>query len=324
MENTSLADFQELTEGITKASQKILQSYLDNKSGYDHDLRDMAHAYNELGSKLIAAPGEMEKVQELYKGFIRDQQELWKRITERQMGRTKEYVPVIKPQKGDKRFAAPEWDEAPYYFDFLKQSYLLASRLMNQIIETSEIADKTKRKLSFFSQHFMDAVSPSNFIATNPEAIKLAQQTNGKSLMDGLKNFIADIERGRISQTDMAAFEPGKNIAITPGSVVFENELIQLIQYAPTTKNVYEIPLVIIPPWINKYYILDLRPENSLVKFMVDQGFTTYIISWKNPAPGQGNFTFDDYVDKGTLKAFEVAKSISKVKKINTLGYCLG
>ena len=135
---------------------------------------------------------------------------------------------------------------------------------------------------------------------------------------------MADIEKGRISQTDMSAFEPGRNIAITPGAVVYENELIQLIQYSPTTKKVYETPLVIIPPWINKYYILDLRPENSLVKFMVDEGFTTYIISWKNPTPDMGHITFDNYVEMGTLKAFEVAQSVSKSKKINVLGYCLG
>jgi polyhydroxyalkanoate synthase len=324
MENISQLDFQQLTTEMTKASQKIMENYFDHKSSYHHDIRDMAQAYSEFNSKLIAAPKEMEKIQELYKGFFSNQQELWKRITERQTGVTKNYVPVITPEKGDKRFKAPEWDEAPYYFDFIKQSYLLASKLMQEIIETSEIAEKTKKKLSFFTQHYMDALSPSNFIATNPEAIKLAKETNGQSLVDGLKNMLADIEKGRISQTDMSAFEPGRNIAITPGAVIFENELIQLIQYTSTTKNVYEIPLVIIPPWINKYYILDLRPENSLVKFIVDQGITTYIISWKNPLPGKGDFTFDDYVEKGALKAFEVAQAVSKVKKINALGYCLG
>jgi polyhydroxyalkanoate synthase len=324
MENIPQLDFQQLTTEMTKASQKIMENYFDNKSSYNHDIRDMVQAYSEFNSKLIAAPKEMEKIQELYKNFFANQQELWKRIAERQTGVTKNYVPVITPEKGDKRFKAPEWDEAPYYFDFIKQSYLLTSKLMQEIIETSEIAEKTKKKLSFFTQHYMDALSPSNFIATNPEALKLAKETNGQSLVDGLKNMLTDIEKGRISQTDMSAFEPGRNIAITPGAVIFENELIQLIQYTPTTKNVYETPLVIIPPWINKYYILDLRPENSLVKYIVDQGITTYIISWKNPLPGQGNFTFDDYVEKGALKAFEVAQAISKVKKINTLGYCLG
>lgn len=325
MENTPRINLQELTEGVTKASQKIIQNYLDNKSGYDHDNRDILTAYTHFGSKLIASPKEIEKVQLLYQNFLNSQQELWKRIADRQYDKTTEYVPVISPAENDKRFQAPEWDEAPYYFDFVKQSYLLVSKLMNEIIDTSEIDEKTKKKLNFYSQHYIDALSPSNFIATNPEAIKLAQQTNGQSVMDGFKNLLADIENGKISQTDMSAFEPGRNIAITPGSVVYENELIQLIQYSPTTKKVYETPLVIIPPWINKYYILDLRPENSLVKFMVDQGFTTYIISWKNPPADKGqNISFDDYIEKGALKAFEVAQSVSKSKKVNVLGYCLG
>ncbi len=324
MENIPEIDYQELTTEMTKAGQKIMENYFDNKSSYNHDLRDIVHAYTEFSSKLAAAPKEMEKIQELYKGFFSNQRELWKRITERQSGVTKNYVPVITPEKNDKRFKAPEWDEAPYHFDFIKQSYLLASKLMQEIIETSEVADKTKKKLSFFTQQYTDALSPSNFIATNPEALKLAKETNGKSLVDGLKNMLADIEKGRISQTDMSAFEPGRNIAITPGAVIFENDLMQLIQYTPTTKNVYETPLVIVPPWINKYYILDLRPENSLVKFIVDQGVTTYIISWKNPLPGKGDFTFDDYVTKGSLKAFEVAQAVSATKKINAFGYCLG
>lgn len=324
MENTPQLNFLELAEGITKASQKIIQNYLDNKSGYDHDNRDIAHTYSHYTTKLMASPKEMEKVHELYKNFLDSQQELWKRITERQFDKTKNYVPVITPTEGDKRFRAPEWDEAPYYFDFVKQSYLLVSKLMNEIVETSEIDDKTKRKLNFYSQQYIDALSPSNFIATNPEAIKLAQQTNGQSLVDGLKNLLTDIEKGGITQTDMSAFETGRNIAITPGAVVYENELIQLIQYSPSTKKVYETPLIIIPPWINKYYILDLRPENSFAKFVVDQGVTTYMISWKNPMPEMKHITFDDYVEMGALKAFEVAQSISKSKKINVMGYCLG
>ncbi|HVA97549.1 MAG TPA: class I poly(R)-hydroxyalkanoic acid synthase [Bacteroidia bacterium] len=324
MENTPQKSFQDLSEGITKASQKIIQNYLENKTGYNHDLRDISSTFSDFNTKLMASPKEMEKIKILYEDYFNSQQELWKRITERASDGKKEYQPVISPEKGDKRFRAPEWDEAPYYFDFVKQSYLLVSKLVSGIIETSEIDEKAKKKLNFYSQHYMDALSPSNFIATNPEAIKLAQQTNGQSLLDGFKNLLKDIETGRISQTQTTAFEPGKNIAITPGAVIYENELIQLIQYKPTTKNVYEIPLVIIPPWINKYYILDLRPENSLVKFMVDQGFEVYIISWKNPTPDMGHLSFDDYVEKGTLKAIEVAQSISKVKKVNTLGYCLG
>lgn len=314
---------EELAESITKASQKIMQNYFENKSGYNHDNRDMAQTYTEFGTKLLVNPKEMAKVQELYLDFFNSQQELWKRISERN-SKPAEYTPVIKPAEGDKRFKAPEWDQAPYYFDFVKQSYLLVSKLIKEIIETSEIDEKTKKKLNFYSQQYIDAFSPSNFVATNPEAIKLAQETNGQSLIDGLKNLLSDIEKGGISQTDMTAFEPGRNIAITAGSVVFENDLMQLIQYAPTTEKVYETPVVIIPPWINKYYILDLRPENSFAKFVIDQGFTTFMISWKNPTPEMRNVGFDDYIEQGSLKAFDVAQSITKAKKVNAIGYCLG
>ncbi len=323
IENTKKNNMEELTESITKASRKIISNYFKNQSGSEHDNRDIMQTFNEFSTKLMAEPKEMEKVQELYKGFFASQQELWKRITDRQ-SKPGEYLPVIKPADGDKRFKAPEWDEAPYYFDFVKQSYLLVSQLMKQIIATSEIDEKTKNKLNFYSNQYIDAFSPSNFIATNPEVIKLAQETNGQSLIDGFKNLMDDIDKGKISQTDTSAFEVGRNLAITPGSVIYENELIQLIQYTPTTKTVGEIPLVIIPPWINKYYILDLRPENSFAKFVVDQGVTTFIISWKNPTSELGNTTFDDYVEKAALKAIEIALAVTKSKKVNTIGYCLG
>ena len=320
---TEKTKMEELTESITKASNKIMLNYFENKFSSDNDNKDITKTFTEFGTKLINEPKEMEKVQGLYKEFFSSQQELWKRITDRQT-KPEEYNPVIKPAEGDKRFKAPEWDEAPYYFDFVKQNYLLVSQLMKQIISSSEIDEKSKGKLNFYSQQYIDALSPSNFIATNPEAIKLAQETNGQSLIDGFKNLLADIEKGGITQTDMSAFEPGRNIAITSGAVVFENELMQLIQYSPSTKNVYEIPLIIIPPWINKYYILDLRPENSFAKYMVDQGFTTYMISWKNPTSEMRDVSFDDYVTKAALKAIEVAQSVSKAKKVNVIGYCLG
>jgi len=323
MEAKEKTNLEELTESIAKASQKIISNYFDNKSGYNHDNRDITQTFNEFNTKLMNEPKEMAKAQEHYKSFFNSQQELWKRITDRQ-SKPEEYKPVIKPAEGDKRFKSAEWDEAPYYFDFIKQSYLLVSQLMKQVIETSEIDEKVKKKLNFYSQHYIDALSPSNFIATNPEAIKLAQETNGQSLIDGFKNLLGDIEKGKITQTDMTAFEVGRNLAVTPGAVIYENELIQLIQYTPTTKNVGEIPLVIIPPWINKYYILDLRPENSFVKFAVDQGITTFIISWKNPTPELKHITFDDYVEKAALKAIEIAQAVTKSKKVNTLGYCLG
>ncbi len=324
METNSQFNFQEIAESIAKANQTIIKNYLENSSGYVHDNRDISLTFNEFGTKLTADSKEMKKVQDTYNVFLESHTELLKRITERQFDRTTEYKPVIRPDKNDKRFNAPEWDDAPYYFDFVKQSYLLVSKMMKDIVENAEIDEKSKKKLNFYSQQFIDAFSPSNYFATNPEAIKLAQQTNGQSIIDGFKNLVNDISIGKITQTDMAAFEVGKNLAITPGAVIFENELIQLIQYTPSTKKVNEIPLVVMPPWINKYYILDLRPENSFMKFIVDKGITTFIISWKNPTQDLGHFSFDDYVDKGCLKAIEIAQNVTKSKKVNTLGYCLG
>jgi len=324
MEKTYMSHLQEISEGIAAASQKIMSNYLENKSGYIHDSRDIGLAFTEFGSKMAADPMETKKIQDVYFTFIQSQQELWKRITEKQFDKTKEYKPIIEPAENDKRFNAPEWNEAPYYFDFVKQSYLLVSKMMNDIIENAEINDGTKKKLNFYSNQYINTFSPSNFVATNPEVLKLAQETNGQSLIDGFKNLLTDIEHGGISQTDMSAFKLGENIAVSPGSVIYENELIQLIQYAPTTKTVYETPLLLIPPWINKFYILDLRPENSLVKYLVEKGITTYIISWKNPTPKMGHVKFDDYVMKGCLKAIEIANNVSKSKKLNVLGFCLG
>jgi polyhydroxyalkanoate synthase len=201
---------------------------------------------------------------------------------------------------------------------------LLLEQLALQIVDEIEMDDPDRRRLDFYTKQYAALLSPSNFLFTNPEALELAKETNGESLWKGFENFVSDIEKGRISQVDETAFEVGKNLATTPGSVIYENELIQLIQYTPRTKNVQEIPLLIIPPWINKFYILDLKPEKSFVKYMVEQGFTVFIISWKNPSPGMGYLTFDDYVDKGSLKAIEMAKDISGAEKINVLGYCLG
>lgn len=307
-----------------KATQKIFQNYFENITGYMHDNRDIANVYANFFTKLFAAPSEIAKVQGNYLGFLKNRQELLKRTFDRQINRNIDYQPVIKTDSDDKRFLASEWNEYPYYFDFIKQNYLLTSKFTNEVIDSVEIEEKTKQKLNFYTQHYIDAFSPSNFLFSNPEALKLAYKTNGKSLEDGMKNFLDDIDKGRISQTDQTAFELGKNIAMTPGAVVFENELIQLIQYSPSTKNVAEIPLLILPPWINKFYILDLQEKNSFVQFLVNQGITVYMISWRNPTPRMGHFSFDDYVELGALKSIEVAKLISGSTKVNMVGYCLG
>jgi polyhydroxyalkanoate synthase len=314
--------FYELINSSVIASQRIVRNYLKNVSGYHHDLRDITLTYSSLFSKVLVSPKEMLKMYNLTQDFLIAQQEIWKSISacnsfgENTSG-------TLNLQKSDRRFSDPEWVANPY-FNFIKQNYLLAEKYTAQIINEIELDDKIRRKVAFYIEQYMAALSPSNFLLTNPGAMRLAIETNGESLRNGINNLVADLEKGKISQTDETAFEVGKNIAVTVGSVVYENELIQLIQYSPLTKNVYEIPLLIIPPWINKYYILDLQSKNSFVKFLVEQGITVFIISWRNPKPGMGDLKFDDYVKNGVLKALAVIQDICSIKKVNTLGYCLG
>ena len=328
MENHPKNELAELAATFSKIGEQLTQDYIKSATAsFKNDgLKDLFETYSEFSTRLLENPADNAKVQDLFKNFVSNQQELWKRILERQLGLSKNYEPVIKPAENDKRFKSPEWDQAPYYFDFVKQSYLLVSKLLHEVVDAVELPTSSKKKLSFYTKQYLDALAPSNFAATNPEVLKLAQETNGASIIEGFKNFLTDFEKGSITQTDMTAFTPGHNIAITPGAVVYENELIQLIQYKPTTEQVYEKPLLVIPPWINKYYILDLRPENSFTKYLVDQGINTFIISYKNPTTegGAADITWDDYVSKAAMKAIEVIQSITGAKKINTIGYCIG
>lgn len=321
MQDTSDFSIQGLINSITIANQRIASNYLRNFSGYHHDLRDIILTYSNLFSKVVVSPKEMLKMYNLRLDFLIAQQGIWENLFSHSS--REEHAFVVCPQKGDKRFSDPEWNANSYY-SFIKQNYLLAEKLSMQIINEIELEDKIRRKVAFYVGQYMAALSPSNFLLTNPGAMRLAIETKGESLLKGLNNLVADLEKGKITQTDEAAFEVGKNIAITEGVVIYENELIQLIQYSPATKSVYEIPLLIIPPWINKYYILDLQPKNSFVKFLVDQGITVFMISWRNPKPDMSYLTLDDYVKKGALKAIDVVQNICEVKKVNTLGYCLG
>jgi polyhydroxyalkanoate synthase len=308
----------ELFRGLLNTNLRITQNYITNFSGYQRDSHDIVLTYSYFYTKLFAEPYEMIKVQNYWMEFSQQQQALWKNIFI-----DNNYKPLVLPEKADKRFVAPQWEKYQS-FDFIKQNYLLFEQLALKIVEEVEMGEPIRKKMDFYTQQYTNLFSPANFLLTNPEVLELTIKTNGENLWNGFNNLVGDIEKGRITQTDDSAFELGKNLAITPGSVIYENELIQLIQYSPTTKNIHEIPLLIIPPWINKYYILDLQPKNSFVKFMVDQGFSVYIISWKNPTPQMGSFTFDDYVNKGALTAIEVTEQVSGSKKINVLGYCLG
>ena len=227
------------------------------------------------------------------------------------------------PEPGDRRFAAKEWRENPYY-DYLKQSYLLAAQYLEELVDAAELQPQAKERARFAARQWMDAMCPANFPATNPAALRQALDTRGESLTRGLANLLGDVQKRRISQTDESAFGVGRNIAVTPGDVVYENELIQLIQYKAATPEVARRPLVMVPPCINKYYILDLQPENSFVAHAVAGGNTVFMISWRNVEAGQGKFTWDEYLEQGIFQALRVAQEIAKSDQVNVLGFCVG
>jgi len=233
-------------------------------------------------------------------------------------------APASAPEaKRDRRFAAKAWCDLPY-FAWIKDAYLLYSDYVHELADMAQADPDTKKKLAFVADQYINAIAPSNFLATNPDALQLALDSGGASIAQGASNLIADAQRGRIAMTDESAFEVGRNLAITPGSVVFRNELIELIQYAPTTTSVFKRPLLIVPPCINKYYILDLRPENSFVRHAVGEGHTVFMISWRNIPEELGNLTWDDYIERGTLAAIELVREIASSKTINVLGFCVG
>ena len=254
----------------------------------------------------------------LQSGYIAKQAQLWTAMLSGQQG-----APVATPEPGDRRFAAREWCDSPYYA-YLKQSYLLASRFLTELAESAELDAKSKERLQFAVKQWCDAMSPANFAATNPAVLQLALASKGESVTRGIANLIADVNRGRISQTDESAFEVGANLALTPGDVVYENDLIQLIQYQAATPQVGARPLVMVPPCINKFYILDLRPENSFVRYAVEQGHTVFMVSWRNVGPADAQYGWDDYLELGIFSALRVAREITGADRVNALGFCVG
>jgi polyhydroxyalkanoate synthase len=228
------------------------------------------------------------------------------------------------PNLNDRRFAAGAWSESPVY-DYVRRAYLINSEFIFRVADELPVHDeKARLRLRFYAKQFSDALSPSNFAATNPEFIKRTIESKGGNIQAGILNLLADLERGHIATNDEHAFEVGKSVAATPGAVVYENELIQLIQYSPSNAKVYQRPLLIVPPCINKFYILDLQAENSFVRFTVSQGHTVFLISWRNVSKAEGRLTWDDYVERGVLKALHTVSEISGVRQPNVLGFCVG
>jgi polyhydroxyalkanoate synthase len=312
--------FQKLVAGLTKMNQEIIENYLDNFSSYNYDVRDIFMTYSSFYTKILVDTGERIRVAGDCLGFISDQQKIWTNVFIPVGEKAEE--PFISPKEGDNRFEAREWSGIPF-FNFIKQSYLLYEKYVDKIVAGAEMDEEKRKKIRFYSKQYSSLLSPSNFLFTNPEAIDLAVKSRGESLWKGFLSLLEDLENKKISQTDNTAFRVGGNLAITPGAVVFENDLVQLIQYKSSTKQISEIPLLLIPPWINKYYILDLRPENSFIKYLVDKGFMVFVISWRVPSPEMGYLTFDNYAESA-IRAVEVAKDISQAQKVNVLGYCLG
>lgn len=228
---------------------------------------------------------------------------------------------------GDRRFHGPAWSGSPDFL-LMAHAYVLSARTMYRMVESARVSEKVRKRLRFSVMQWLDAASPSNFLATNPEAQQKLLESSGESLRSGINNLFQDLQKKRMSQSDESRFQVGKNVAVTAGAVVFQNALMQLIQYAPSSTQVHAIPLLIVPPNINKFYILDLQPDNSLVRYAVDQGFTVFLISWRNPiasdVDGVDTATWSDYLEKGVLSAIEAVREISAQEQINALGFCVG
>jgi polyhydroxyalkanoate synthase subunit PhaC len=227
----------------------------------------------------------------------------------------------------DKRFTNPLWKTHPY-FNYIKQQYLIATEAMTDAVQGLEsISDREKRRLSYFTQQISDMMAPTNFLATNPDALMKAVETEGESLVRGLENLVRDVEANKgdllVTLADKDAFRVGENLATTPGKVIFRNRMFELIQYAPSTEKVHRTPIVIFPPWINKFYIMDLKPQNSLIKWIVDQGYTLFIVSWVNPDATYADVGMDTYVEEGYLEAIRVAREVTGEKQVNVVGYCI-
>ena len=298
---------------IEALRQRLLASMtkpLDLDAGFNH-----AEVMKSLTAGLMEDAGRWQELQSRY---YSKQLELWASFAA-----PDEAAQKPAEAENDRRFRAPEWRSQPY-FEYLARSYLLSAQWLREVVENARLDAATRRKLDFYTRQFIDAMSPANFPWSNPEALKLAAETDGESVRQGLRNLAADIDKGMISMTDASAFEVGKNLAVTPGEVVFENDFMQLIQYRPATAKVFERPLVMVPPCINKYYILDLQPENSLVRYAVGQGHTVFMVSWRNMPQGMGRATWDGYLEHGVMKALSAAREITGSKQVNALGFCVG
>ena len=323
---------EEFTRNMLKLyeeSGRAMTSYLDRsdaQKGPFSNASEIAEAGKMMGEIAQRWMTEPAKLAEVQGSLMRSYMELWNNTLRRMLGEPVQ--PVAQPDAGDNRFKDPEWSSNPY-FDFWKQAYLLTTNWAENVLErTDGLDERTKQKVDFYFRQVSSAMSPSNFPMTNPEVVRETLSTNARNLVQGMTHFVEDMEKSsdllKISQTDIGAFEVGRNLAVTPGKVVYQNEILQLIQYTPTTDKVREVPLLVVPPWINKFYILDLTPPKSFIKYAVDQGFTVFVVSWVNPGSNLSHKSFEDYMKEGVLAATDAVRRETGVPKCNALGYCVG
>jgi len=317
--------------GIAERSQRLVADFMTRNAQNPAqaaqlgmaDTVSIGAAFLELTTKMLENP---DKLVDAQINLWRDTMELWRTTALKVFNGTE--MQLIEADPGDKRFKDDAWQQ-DQVFSFIKQSYLLTSRWLQDTVRDVEGLDAhTKHKVDFFTKQFVNAMAPTNFAMTNPEVLRAVAETKGENLVKGLEHLLADLEKGkgrlRVSMTDENAFTIGENVAATPGKVVFQNRMFQLIQYTPTTAEAKETPIVIMPPWINKFYILDLREKNSLVKWLTDQGYTTFMVSWVNPDETMAGTTFEDYMLDGAVAAKNAALAATGAPKTHMVGYCIG
>jgi polyhydroxyalkanoate synthase subunit PhaC len=316
-----------LLETLWQSAQlmtRFIDHHHSSRSLGMEDKESVLRAFAQLGAKMMTDPFHVFRNQA---NPWREYLALWQSTMFKMLGHAA--APVILPNTSDKRFKHAHWEKY-FLFDYIKQSYLITARYLHSIVVSVEgLDDDTRKKIDFYTRQYIDAIAPSNFILTNPQVLDETLRTGGMNLIHGLKNLLDDLERGggkalRIKMTDSDAFQLGENIAVTKGAVIYQNELMQLLQYNPTTSTVHSRPLLIIPPWINKYYILDLRENNSFVKWAIDQGHTVFVISWVNPDAKLAHKNFEDYLLEGPLAALDAIEAATGESTVNAIGYCLG
>ena len=317
----------QICQSVAERSSRILSEFAQKQaaslSSAVRDEMGIARAFMDLYARMASDPALLaNESMSMWADYARLWQSTWMKMLGLQA------PPVAEPAKGDARFKDEDWS-SNFLFDHIKQSYLIGARhIQHAVANVHDLPPESETKVAFFTRQYVDALAPSNFLLTNPQVLRETVQSGGQNLVRGLNNLLTDLEKGhgelRITMTDENAFQLGRNIATTPGKVVYQSPLMQLIQYQPTTSEVYKRPLVIIPPWINKYYILDLREENSFIRWAVAQGHTVFVVSWVNPDAKLAQKGFDDYTREGALAAFDAVQKATGEREVNAIGYCLG